>query len=143
LEERRASHILINADKGASAAEREAARAKAQALLAEVQKSPNQFAELARKNSQDTGSAAKGGDLDFFGRGAMVKPFEEAAFALKKGETSGVVETEFGFHIIRVDDVREAQLPKLEEVKPQIAQQLQQQKMGKFQEDLRAKAKIQ
>ncbi len=84
LEERRASHILINADKGASAAEREAARAKAQALLAEVQKSPHQFAELARKNSQDTGSAAKGGDLDFFGRGAMVKPFEEAAFALKK-----------------------------------------------------------
>jgi peptidyl-prolyl cis-trans isomerase D len=130
LEERRASHILINADKGASAAEREAARAKAQALLAEVQKSPNQFAELARKNSQDTGSAAKGGDLDFFGRGAMVKPFEEAAFALKKGETSGVVETEFGFHIIRVTDIKqpeqksfESQRAKLElEVRAQLAQ---------------------
>lgn len=130
LEERRASHILINADKGASAAERDAARAKAQALLAEVQKSPNQFAELARKNSQDTGSAAKGGDLDFFGRGAMVKPFEEAAFALKKGETSGVVETEFGFHIIRLTDIKqpeqksfESQRAKLEqEVRAQLAQ---------------------
>ena len=130
LEERRASHILINADKGASAAERDAARAKAQALLAEVQKSPNQFAELARKNSQDTGSAAKGGDLDFFGRGAMVKPFEEAAFALKKGEISGVVETEFGFHIIRLTDIKqpeqksfESQRAKLElEVRAQLAQ---------------------
>lgn len=130
LEERRASHILINADKGASAAERDAARAKAQALLAEVQKSPNQFAELARKNSQDTGSATKGGDLDFFGRGAMVKAFEEAAFALKKGETSGVVETEFGFHIIRLTDIKqpeqksfESQRAKLElEVRAQLAQ---------------------
>ena len=130
LEERRASHILINADKGASAAEREAARAKAQALLVEVQKSPSQFAELARKNSQDTGSAAKGGDLDFFGRGAMVKPFEEAAFALKKGETSGLVETEFGFHIIRLTDIKqpeqksfESQRAKLEqEVRSQLAQ---------------------
>jgi peptidyl-prolyl cis-trans isomerase D len=130
LEERRASHILINADKAASAAERDAARAKAQSLLAEVQKSPAQFAELARKNSQDTGSAAKGGDLDFFGRGAMVKPFEDAAFALKKGETSGLVETEFGFHIIRLTDIKqpeqksfESQRAKLElEVRAQLAQ---------------------
>ncbi len=130
LEERRVSHILINADKGASATERDAARVKAQALLAEVQKSPNQFAELARKNSQDTGSAAKGGDLDFFGRGAMVKPFEEAAFALKKGETSGLVETEFGFHILRLTDIKlpeqksfESQRAKLEvEVRAQLAQ---------------------
>jgi len=130
LEERRASHILINADKAAPAAERDAARVKAQALLAEVQKSPAQFAELARKNSQDTGSAAKGGDLDFFGRGAMVKAFEDAAFALKKGETSGVVETEFGFHIIRLTDIKqpeqksfESQRAKLEqEVRAQLAQ---------------------
>jgi len=130
LEERRASHILINADKGAPAAERDAARAKAQALLVEVQKTPAQFAELARKNSQDTGSAAKGGDLDFFGRGAMVKAFEDAAFALKKGETSGVVETEFGFHIIRLTDIKqpeqksfESQRAKLElEVRAQLAQ---------------------
>ena len=130
LEERRASHILINADKAAPAAERDAARAKAQALLADVQKSPAQFAELARKNSQDSGSAAKGGDLDFFGRGAMVKSFEDAAFALKKGETSGVVETEFGFHIIRLTDIKqpeqksfESQRAKLElEVRAQLAQ---------------------
>jgi peptidyl-prolyl cis-trans isomerase D len=130
LEERRASHILINADKAAPAAERDAARTKAQALLAELQKSPTQFAELARKNSQDSGSAAKGGDLDFFGRGAMVKPFEEVAYALKKGETSGVVETEFGFHIIRLTDIKlpeqksfESQRAKLEaEVRGQLAQ---------------------
>ena len=113
LEERRASHILINADKAAPAAERDAARTKAQALLAELQKSPAQFAELARKNSQDSGSAAKGGDLDFFGRGAMVKPFEEVAYALKKGETSGVVETEFGFHIIRLTDIKLPEQKKL------------------------------
>jgi peptidyl-prolyl cis-trans isomerase D len=121
---------LINADKGAPAAERDAARAKAQALLVEVQKTPAQFAELARKNSQDTGSAAKGGDLDFFGRGAMVKAFEDAAFALKKGETSGVVETEFGFHIIRLTDIKQpeqksfdSQRAKLEqEVRGQLAQ---------------------
>jgi len=130
LEERRASHILITVDKAASAAEREKARAKAQELLAELQKSPTQFAELARKNSQDPGSASKGGDLDFFGRGAMVKPFEDVAFALKKGETSGVVETEFGFHIIRVTDIKqpeqksfESQRAKLEvEVRGQLAQ---------------------
>ncbi|WP_353141721.1 SurA N-terminal domain-containing protein [Limnohabitans sp.] len=130
LEERRASHILINADKAAPAAERDAARTKAQALLVDVQKSPAQFAELARKNSQDTGSAAKGGDLDFFGRGAMVKSFEEAAFALKKGEISGLVETEFGFHIIRLTDIKqpeqksfESQRAKLEqEVRTQLAQ---------------------
>jgi peptidyl-prolyl cis-trans isomerase D len=130
LEERRASHILINADKAAPADQRDAARTKAQALLAELQKSPNQFAEIARKNSQDTGSAAKGGDLDFFGRGAMVKPFEEAVFALKKGDISGVVETEFGFHIIRLTDIKvpeqktfESQRAKLEvEVRGQLAQ---------------------
>jgi len=130
LEERRASHILINADKAAPVAQRDAARAKAQALLAEVQKSPTQFAELARKNSQDPGSAAKGGDLDFFGRGAMVKPFEDAVFSLKKGETSAVVETEFGFHIIRLTDIKqpeqksfESQRAKLElEVRAQLAQ---------------------
>ena len=79
-EERRASHILINAPKDAPAAERQKAKARAQELLAELRKAPDSFADLAKKNSQDTGSAAKGGDLDFFARGAMVKPFEEAAF---------------------------------------------------------------
>lgn len=106
LEERRVSHILITADAAAPAAERDKARAKAEKLLAEIKQSPDKFADLARKNSQDPGSAAKGGDLDFFARGAMVKPFEEAAFALKKGDTSNVVETEFGFHILRLTDIK-------------------------------------
>ena len=130
LEERRVSHILINADKAAPAAERDKARAKAQELLAALKQNPNQFADVARKNSQDPGSASKGGDLDFFGRGAMVKPFEDVAFALKKGETSDVVETEFGFHIIRLTDIKvpeqksfESQRAKLEaEVRAQLAQ---------------------
>ena len=106
LEERRVSHILITADAAAPAAERDKARAKAEKLLAEIKQSPDKFADLARKNSQDPGSAAKGGDLDFFARGAMVKPFEEAAFALKKGDTSNIVETEFGFHILRLTDIK-------------------------------------
>ena len=105
-EERRASHILITAPTGASAADREKARAKAEQLLAEVKKAPATFAEVARKNSQDPGSAEKGGDLDFVTRGAMVKPFEDALFALKKGEISNVVETEYGFHILYLTDIK-------------------------------------
>ena len=90
-EQRRARHILINAAKDAPAADREKARAKAEALLADVRKDPKAFADLARKNSDDPGSAANGGDLDFFAKGAMVKSFEDAAFALKKGDISAVV----------------------------------------------------
>lgn len=115
LEERRVSHILITADAAAPAAERDKARAKAEKLLAEIKQSPDKFADLARKNSQDPGSAAKGGDLDFFARGAMVKPFEEAAFALKKGDTSNVVETEFGFHILRLTDIKSPKQKTFEE----------------------------
>ena len=115
LEERRASHILINADKAAPAADREKARAKAQEILATLKQSPEKFAELAKKFSQDTGSANKGGDLDFFARGAMVKPFEDAAFALKKGEISDVVESDFGFHIIRVTDIKQPKQKSFEE----------------------------
>jgi len=115
LEERRVSHILITADAAAPAAERDKARAKAEKLLAEIKQSPDKFADLARKNSQDPGSAAKGGDLDFFSRGAMVKPFEEAAFALKKGDTSDVVETEFGFHILRLTDIKSPKQKTFEE----------------------------
>lgn len=106
LEERRASHILLAVPKGAPAAERDKARARAQELLEQVRKAPDSFADVARKNSQDPGSAPAGGDLDYFSRGAMAKPFEDAAFALKKGEISNVVETEFGFHIIRLTDVK-------------------------------------
>lgn len=119
-EERRASHILIKAEKSAPAAERQAAKAKAEKLLAELKKSPAQFAELARKNSEDPGSAANGGDLEFFGRGAMTKPFEDAVFSLKKGQISDVVESDFGFHVIEVTDVRGGQAQPFEAVRAQI-----------------------
>jgi peptidyl-prolyl cis-trans isomerase D len=134
-EERRASHILITAAKNAPAAERAAAKAKADALLAEVKAKPDSFADVAKKNSQDPGSAANGGDLDFFARGAMVKPFEEAAFALKKGDISGVVESDFGFHIILLTDIKAAKQKTFEEMKPEIeADLLKQQAQKKFAE---------
>lgn len=119
-EERRASHILIKAEKSEPAAQRQAAKAKAEMLLAELRKDPKQFAELAKKNSDDIGSAANGGDLDYFGKGAMVKPFEDAAFKLKKGEISGVVESDFGYHIIVLTDVRGGQAQPFEAVRAQL-----------------------
>jgi peptidyl-prolyl cis-trans isomerase C len=101
------------------------------------------FDDLAKKQSKDPGSGAKGGDLDWAAPGNFVKEFSDAMVALKKGETSAnAVKSQFGFHIIRLDDIREAQLPKLEEVKPQILQQLQQQRMATFQQEMRAKAKV-
>jgi len=105
-EERRASHILISAPKDASVQDRAKARALADGLLKAVRAKPESFADVAKKNSQDPGSAAKGGDLDFFARGAMVKPFEDAVFAMKKGDISDVVTSDFGFHIIRLTDVK-------------------------------------
>jgi peptidyl-prolyl cis-trans isomerase D len=105
-EERRASHILINAPKDMPAADRQKAKERATLLLAQVRKAPDSFADTARKNSQDAGSAPTGGDLDYFGRGAMVKPFEDAAFAMKKGDISDVVESDFGFHIIRLTEIK-------------------------------------
>ncbi|MDH6595112.1 peptidyl-prolyl cis-trans isomerase D [Variovorax sp. TBS-050B] len=119
-EERRASHILITAPASASADERAKAKAKAEQLLAEVRKNPASFADVARKNSQDPGSAEKGGDLDFVTRGAMVKPFEDAMFALKKGDISDVVETEFGYHVIRLTDIKPAVVPPFEQVRATI-----------------------
>lgn len=119
-EERRASHILVKAEADASAAERSKARAKAEALLAEVRKTPAAFADLARKNSDDSGSAAQGGDLDFFGRGQMVKPFEDSAFALKPGEISNIVESDFGFHIITLTAVRGGQTRPFEAVRAEV-----------------------
>lgn len=119
-EERRASHILIKAEKDAPAAERAKAKAKAEALLAEVKKNPGAFADLAKKNSDDPGSGERGGDLDFFGRGAMVKPFEDAAFALKPNEISGIVESDFGYHIIKLAAVRGGDKKSFESVKAEI-----------------------
>jgi peptidyl-prolyl cis-trans isomerase D len=126
-EQRRASHILINAAKDAPAAEREKARAKADGLLADVRKDSKSFAQLARKNSDDPGSAANGGDLDFFAKGAMVKAFEDAVFALKKGEISAVVESEFGFHIILLTDIKAPATPSLEAMRPKLEADLREQ----------------
>ncbi|MCA0243508.1 MAG: SurA N-terminal domain-containing protein [Proteobacteria bacterium] len=119
-EERRASHILIKADKDMPAAERAKAKARAEALLAEVRKAPASFAEVARKQSEDTGSAGQGGDLDFFARGAMVKPFEDAVFAMKVGEISPVIESDFGYHIITLTAVRGGEKKPFEQVRPEI-----------------------
>jgi peptidyl-prolyl cis-trans isomerase D len=123
-EERRASHILISAPKDASAADKKLALEKAKSLLASLRKSPESFADLAVKNSQDPGSSAKGGDLDFFARGAMVKPFEDVAFSLKKGEISEVVETEFGFHLIRLTDIKSSAKSSFQEAKASLEQDL-------------------
>jgi peptidyl-prolyl cis-trans isomerase D len=119
-EERRASHILVKAAKDAPAAERQKAKAKADALLEQVRKAPATFAEVAKKNSDDPGSAERGGDLDFFGRGAMVKPFEDATYAMKAGEISNVVESEFGYHIIRLDAVRGGERKPFEAVRAEL-----------------------
>ncbi len=123
-EERRASHILISADKDASAAVRQKAKARAEELLAEVRKNPAAFAELARKNSQDPGSAEKGGDLDFFGRGSMVKPFEDAAFSMKPGDISNVIETDFGFHVLTLTGMRGGEKKSFETVRGEIELEL-------------------
>lgn len=126
-EERRASHILIKADKAAPEAEKAKARARAEELLAQVQKAPASFADMARKNSQDEGSASRGGDLDFFPRGAMVKPFEQAAYALKPGEISKVVESDFGFHIIQLTAVRGGDTKSFDSVRAEIEAEVRKQ----------------
>ena len=126
-EERRASHILIKADKDMSADDRKKAKAKAEALLEQVRKSPQQFAELAKKNSDDPGSAERGGDLDFFGRGAMVKPFEDAVFAMKPGEISNLVESDFGYHIIQLTGQRGGAKKSFESVRPEIESEVKKQ----------------
>ena len=129
--EYRARHILVEKED------------EAKALIADIKKGAK-FEDLAKKASKEPDSGANGGDLDWAAAGSYVPEFSGAMVKLEKGQmTDTPVKSQFGFHIIRVDDVREAQLPKLEEVKPQIAQQLQQKKLSDFQESLRAKAKIQ
>jgi peptidyl-prolyl cis-trans isomerase C len=128
--EYRARHILVEKED------------EAKAILASLKKG-GKFEEIAKKQSKDPGSGANGGELDWANSGSYVPEFSAALVKLKKGQTTDVpVKTQFGWHVIKLEDVRDAQLPKLEDVKPQIAQQLQQQKLAKFQEDLRGKAKI-
>ncbi len=134
-EERRASHILINAAKSAPQAEREKAKARASELLTQVKKAPDSFAEVAKKNSQDGGSAPVGGDLDFFGRGAMVKPVEDAVYAMKKGDISDLVESEYGYHVIRLTDIRAPKQRGFDELRTEIETTLRkQQAKAKFSE---------
>lgn len=115
---------------------------QAKDIIAKLKKGAK-FEDLAKKLSKDPGSGSKGGDLDWANPSNFVKEFTEALIALGKGKfTETPVKSQFGYHIIRLDDTRDAQLPKFEDVKPQIVQQLQQQKMSKFQETLRAKAKV-
>lgn len=130
-EERRASHILITAAKTASEAELKAAEAKALDVLAQVRKAPGDFAKLAKQYSQDPGSANRGGDLDWFGRGAMVKPFEDATFSLKEGQTSELVRSDFGFHIIKVTGIRAERVKALDEVRGELANELKHQSAAK------------
>lgn len=128
--EYRARHILVEKED------------EAKAIIAALKKG-GKFDAIAKKQSKDPGSGANGGDLDWAAPGNYVKEFSEAMVNLAKGKyTETPVKTQFGYHVIRLDDVREAQLPKLEDIKPQIQQQLGTQKLVKFQDDLRAKAKI-
>jgi peptidyl-prolyl cis-trans isomerase C len=128
--EYRARHILVQKED------------EARKIIADLKKGAK-FEELAKKQSKDPGSGANGGDLDWATAASYVPEFAEAMVKLKKGEmTQAPVKSQFGWHVIRVDDIREAQLPKFEEVKPQIAQQLQQQKLAQFQESLRKSAKV-
>jgi len=122
-EQRRASHILIGFGVSATSEQKQVAKAKAEALLATIKKNPKSFEELAIKNSQDPGSATKGGDLGSFGRGAMVKPFEDAAFGMKVGQVSDLVESEFGYHIIKLTEIT-GQSSDFESLKPQIKAEL-------------------
>lgn len=130
-EQRRASHILISVKSGANDEEKRKARGRAEGVLARLRKSPGSFADLAKKESGDPGSASQGGDLGFFARGMMVRPFEEAAFRLKPGEISDPVESDFGFHIIKVTGIRPGKVKTLEEVRPEIERELKKQQAGR------------
>lgn len=130
-EQRRASHILIAIKEDASPAEVSAAKAKAENLLTQLRKNPAEFSKLAKDNSEDPGSAERGGDLDFFGHGMMVKPFEEAAFKLKQGEISDIVRSDFGFHIIQVTAIKPASVKSLDEAKTEIAAEIKKQLAAK------------
>jgi peptidyl-prolyl cis-trans isomerase D len=130
-EQRTASHILITKAQGAKPAEEAAAKAKAEAVLAEVRKNPADFAAIAKARSQDPGSAEQGGDLGAVERGSLVKSVEDAIYSLKEGEVSGIVPSEFGYHIIKVTSVKPAQQKTLELAKEEIAAELKKSKLSK------------
>jgi Parvulin-like peptidyl-prolyl isomerase len=128
--EYKARHILVEKED------------QAKKILADLKKGAK-FEDIAKKQSKDPGSGANGGDLDWATAVSYVPEFAEAMVKLKKGETTAApVKSQFGWHVIRVDDIRDAQLPKLDDIRPQIAQQLQQQKLAQFQDALRKNAKV-
>jgi peptidyl-prolyl cis-trans isomerase C len=141
----RASHVLLRAQKDAPADQAKAAKAKAEEVDAKAKKGDD-FAALAKEFSQDPGSAQNGGDLGFFSKGQMVPEFEKAAWGLKKGEVSDVVQTDYGFHVIKVTDRRAEGYAPIEEVRPQIKEyltmQMTQQDLQKLAQTLRAAAKV-
>jgi peptidyl-prolyl cis-trans isomerase D len=130
-EQRTASHILITRAQGAKPAEEAAAKAKAEAVLAEVRKNPADFAAIAKAQSQDPGSAEQGGDLGLVERGSLVKSVEDAIYSLKEGEVSGIVPSEFGYHIIKVTAVKPAAQKSLDAAKAEIAAELTKSKLSK------------
>ena len=128
--EYKARHILVEKE------------AEAKAIIASLKKG-GKFEDIAKKQSKDSGSGANGGDLDWANPSSYVAEFTQAMLKLNKGQMTDVpVKTQFGFHIIRVDDIRTAQLPSFDELKPQIAQQIEQQRLGAYQQGLRDKAKV-
>ncbi|MBS0313381.1 MAG: SurA N-terminal domain-containing protein [Proteobacteria bacterium] len=135
-EERRASHILLSVEKDASGKPKAdalaAAKTEAEALMKQAGASAEKFAELAKQQSKDPGSAAQGGDLGFFGRGQMVKPFEDAVFAMKPGEVRGPIESDFGVHIIRLNEIKPERTRPFDEVRAQIENELKQQKAARL-----------
>jgi peptidyl-prolyl cis-trans isomerase D len=130
-EQRIASHILITTKPGASAADNAAAKAKAEAVLAEVRKAPDQFAAIATAQSQDPGTAQAGGDLGVVERNVFAKPVEDAIYGLKQGEISGLVQSEFGYHIITVPSIKPATLKTLDEARAEVTAELKKQAMSK------------
>ncbi len=128
--EYKARHILVEKED------------EAKAIIASLKKG-GKFEDLAKKSSKDPGSGANGGNLDWANPSSYVAEFAEALTKLNKGQLADApVKTQFGYHVIRVDDIRTAQLPAFEELKPQISQQMQQQKLAAFQQGLREKAKV-
>ena len=123
-EERKASHILISVPAAASEDEKKSARDKAENILELLKQNPDTFAEIAKEHSDDPGSAIQGGDLGFFGRGVMVKAFEDKIFSMQSDEISDIVETDFGLHIIKLTDVKEAKRSDLTDVREQIEKKL-------------------
>src|SRR5690606_22151035 len=130
-EERQARHILLTLADNAEQGEVDKVMAEAKAIVETLRQDPDKFADIAREKSQDPGSASRGGDLGFFGRGMMVGAFEDAVFALEKGRISDPVRSEFGVHIVEVTDIKPSSIKALDEVRDEIVAELRGQEAGR------------